>query len=97
MRKPTLALALARYLSGHSASVCFRETASGSTAEVSASLTRQEGDVAARPELLRVRCSLAADGHVEIDPVRRVGRALAVPRVRVEVVVPDVLAAVAGN
>ena len=60
--------------------------------------TGRDGDVAARPELLRVGlCHPAEAPGVRRDPVLRVGRALAVPRVRVELVVPDVLAAVARH
>ncbi len=61
-------------------------------------LTRGDGDVAASPELLRVRLALATDGRqVGLDPLVGGGRALAVPAGGVEVVVPDVLAPVAGH
>ena len=60
------------------------------------SLTGRDLNVRAVPELLRVGVSVAAHAHVCVDPVRRVGGALAAPRRRVEVVVPGVLARVAS-
>lgn len=59
-------------------------------------LTRRDADVGASPELLGVGAVLSADGTVQLDPLVLALRALPRPRLRVELVVPDVLARVTG-
>ena len=59
------------------------------------SLTRRDLNVGAVPELLGVGISITTHAHAHVDPVCRVGGALAVPRRRIELVVSGVLARVA--